>query len=58
MARKLPLRMKKGFQPVVSTDDTDSPFQRVHRLVSHETVEPSITLNTWWCPDSFGKPDK
>ena len=53
MECKLPLRMEEGFQAVASTDNTDCLFQRAHRKVSHESVEPSMVLNSGGAQDLF-----
>ena len=50
---KLPLRLRKGFEPVASTINADSLFQRPHHQVSHESVEPSIALNTSGVQDLY-----
>ena len=54
--RKLLLRTRKGFQNVASTNNTNKLFQRAHRWVSHETVEPSIALDTGGAQDLYPAP--
>ena len=49
----MPLRMRKGFQPVASSNNTYSLRQRAHRSVSHESVEPNIPLNTGGAQDLY-----
>ena len=50
---KLPLKMRKGSQPVASTINADSLFQRPHHQVSNESVKPSISLNTGGAQDLY-----
>ena len=51
--RKLLLKVRKGFHHVASTNNREKLFQRAHRWVFHETVQPSIALDTGGAQDLY-----